>query len=207
MKFIYLHGFASGPGSQKARYFRDRFRENGIELLVPDLAEGDFENLTLSRQLAVVERTAAGEPSALIGSSMGGYVAALYAARHKEVERAVLMAPAFGFGRRWPQALGPEKMEDWKRTGFLEFYHYGAQANRRLSYRLVEDASTYEDYPDVTQPALVFHGTHDEVVPTQFSREFASNRPNVHLEELDSAHELLNVLEPMWDQACPFLLK
>ncbi|MCL5746639.1 MAG: alpha/beta fold hydrolase [Acidobacteria bacterium] len=207
MKFIYLHGFASGPGSQKARYFRDRFRENGIELLVPDLAEGDFENLTVSGQLAVVERAAAGETSALIGSSMGGYVAAIYAARHKEVQRVVLMAPAFGFGRRWPEALGPETMEEWKRSGFLELYHYGTQANRGISYRLVEDASTYEDYPDVTQPALVFHGTHDEVVPAQFSRHFASNRPNVHLEILDSGHELLNVLEPMWEQACPFLLR
>lgn len=205
MTYIYLHGFASGPGSQKARYFRDRFRETGIELRVPDLAQGDFENLTISGQLAVVHAVAAGRPSTLIGSSMGGYLAALYAARHREVERVVMMAPAFGFTRRWPQSLGPEKLEDWKRTGYLELYHYGEHRNRRLAHQLLEDASGYEDYPDVTQPTLVFHGERDEVVPAQLSRDFASNRPNVHLEIVDSGHELLDALAFMWEQTHRFL--
>ena len=48
MKYIYLHGFASGPGSTKARFFRDRFAEAGRELRVPDLAAGDFEHLTIT---------------------------------------------------------------------------------------------------------------------------------------------------------------
>ena len=31
---------------------------------------------------------------------MGGYLAALYASRHPEIDRMVLLAPAFGFGTR-----------------------------------------------------------------------------------------------------------
>ena len=77
-RFIYLHGFASGPASKKARFFEERFAELGMGLEVPDLAEGNFTGLTMSGQLAVVERMAAGEPVSLIGSSMGGYLAALY---------------------------------------------------------------------------------------------------------------------------------
>src|SRR5690348_17748458 len=53
-----------------------------------------FEHLTISGQLGVLERTLQNEPVRLIGSSMGGYLAALYAARHPEVDRLVLLAPA-----------------------------------------------------------------------------------------------------------------
>src|SRR5712692_10702133 len=117
MRILYLHGFASGPASKKAAFFRARIPE----LDVPDLAQGDFEHLTITGQLAVIERLAAGEPVALIGSSLGGYLAALYAARHPEVSKLVLMAPAFGFLRRWSQS--PDAAE-WRRTGFLQVYHY-----------------------------------------------------------------------------------
>ena len=106
-RLLYLHGFASGPASKKARIFRDRFADAGIQLNVPDLAAGDFENLTITAQLGVVEREAGGGPVRLIGSSMGGYLAALYASRHPETERMVLLAPAFDFVRRWQERSRP----------------------------------------------------------------------------------------------------
>ena len=93
MRVLYLHGFASGPSSGKAQWFRRAFAERGIELEIPDLVEGGFENLTITGQLGVIERAAKGEPVSLIGSSMGGYLAALYASRHPEAARLVLLAP------------------------------------------------------------------------------------------------------------------
>jgi uncharacterized protein len=199
-RFVYLHGFGSGPGSQKAQFFRRRFAACGIEMEIPDLAAGDFENLTISGQLRVIERTAAGEAVTLIGSSLGGYLAALYAARHAEVARVVLMAPAFGFARRWASTLGEEKLAEWRRTGFLEMYHYGEQRPALVRYTLIEDGAGYEDYPDVVQPALIFHGSGDDVVPVDYVREFAAMRPNVRLEVFDSGHELLDVLDRMWEE-------
>ena len=59
-RFLHLHGFASGPGSQKAAFFRRKFLARGVELRIPDLSDGDFEGLTLTRQLAVIDREAAG---------------------------------------------------------------------------------------------------------------------------------------------------
>jgi uncharacterized protein len=52
--YIYLHGFASGPGSTKARYIQERCRQVGIELQVPDLNQDNFTDLTVSRQIAQV---------------------------------------------------------------------------------------------------------------------------------------------------------
>ncbi len=46
IRILYLHGFASGPFSTKARYFRDLLERAGARVDVPDLAAGDFENLT-----------------------------------------------------------------------------------------------------------------------------------------------------------------
>ena len=41
-EFIYLHGFASGPGSQKARVFKDRFKKAGLTPHDSRLATGRF---------------------------------------------------------------------------------------------------------------------------------------------------------------------
>jgi pimeloyl-ACP methyl ester carboxylesterase len=206
-RFIYLHGFASSPGSRKARFFQERFRELGIGLEIPDLAEGDFRNLTLTAQLNVIARVSRDEPVSLIGSSMGGFLAALYAARHPDVEKLVLLAPAFSFASRWPQTLGERTMEQWKRTNTLKVFHYSEGREVELGYQLVEDARQYEAYPDVAQPVLIFHGRQDTVVPPEYSVTFADRHPNARLRLLNSDHELANVLDEMWMETEEFLFE
>lgn len=206
MRFVYLHGFASSPGSRKARFFAGRFQELGIGLEVPDLAEGNFRNLTLTAQLNVIAHASRHEPVSLIGSSMGGYLAALYAARHPEVEKLVLLAPAFSFALRWPETLGEATMERWKRSNTLKVFHYSEGREVELGYQLVEDARQYEAYPDVAQPALIFQGRNDTVVPPEYAVKFAERHPNARLRLLDSDHELTNVLDDMWVETEEFLL-
>ena len=53
-EFIYLHGFASSPSSKKATAFKNKFKEMGISLEIPDLEGGDFENMTLTRQMNIL---------------------------------------------------------------------------------------------------------------------------------------------------------
>jgi len=204
-RIVYLHGFASGPQSSKARYFRALLERGGASVAVPDLAAGDFEHLTITGQLAVIDRAVNGQPAALMGSSLGGYLAALYAARHPNVTKAVLLAPAFGFARRWPERLGPASLAAWCRTGTIEVFHYAENRNRKLGYQLLADGERFEDTPDFTQPALIFHGAHDDAVPVRYSREFAAAHPNVTLEVLDAGHDLLNVLDYMAPKILSFL--
>ena len=183
----------------------ERFAAAGLELEVPALDEGDFERLTLTAQLAMVERLVRGEGVNILGSSMGGYLAALYAARHAEVGRVVLLAPAFCLAERWEARLGPEAMADWRRDGQMAVYHYGQQRERPLHPGLIDDAHGYEGFPDVRQPTLIFHGQHDDVVPVADSLAFAASRPHVEVEVLESDHELGNVLEHMGNRAIAFL--
>jgi len=43
------------------------------------------------------------------------------------------------------------------------------------------------------------------VVPVDFSRTFAASHPCVRLSELESDHELLNVLDAITTEAVPYL--
>jgi hypothetical protein len=45
------------------------------------------------------------------------------------------------------------------------------------------------------------------VVPVESSRDFAAAHPNVRHTEVDSDHELLNVLDRIIADAVPFLLE
>lgn len=204
MRYVYLHGFASGPLSRKAQTFRSELLTERIQLEIPDLAQGDFERLTISGQLRVIEDLLGGEPCQLVGSSMGGYLAALYAASHPEVDRLVLLAPAFGFATRWREMQSLAIIR-WKETNWLEVYHYGDKAIRRVHYELLEDASRYPGYPDFAQSALIFHGINDTVVPIDYSRRFAASHSNAELRELESDHELLDVLPAITEKAVRFL--
>jgi pimeloyl-ACP methyl ester carboxylesterase len=206
-RILYLHGFASSPASSKARYFRDNLQNAGARVDIPDLAAGDFEHLSITGQLAVIEQVAAGDAISLIGSSLGGYLAALYAARHPEVRRLVLLAPAFAFARLWNSTqASADQVEEWRRTGSMEVFHYGENRNCRLGYQLLADAGRYEDLPDFYQPALIFHGLHDDSVPVSSSREFSARHPNAALEVLDSDHQLFDMLDYMAPKITRFLI-
>jgi pimeloyl-ACP methyl ester carboxylesterase len=205
MRYLYLHGFASGAQSRKAQAFKSALAERQLELEIPAVDSGDFEHLTITGQLQVIEKTLRGAPVRLIGSSMGGYLAALYASRHPEVDRLVLLAPAFSFSERWGDLLTPAQLADWRATGSLSVYHYGDKTMRRVHYGLFEDALRYAAAPDFAQPALIFHGVHDNVVPIELSRGFASNHANARLVELDADHELLAPLPRIAAEGCQFI--
>jgi len=205
IRTLYLHGFASSPQSAKAQYLAARFAEQGWPLDIPCLNGPDFRHLTVTAQLRIVEQCAAGAPVHLIGSSLGGWLAALYAARHPEVQRLVLLAPAFGFPRLYAESLGAGQVEAWRRSGVLRVMHYGKGEEAELGWQFMEDARRYEDEPAILQPCLIFHGTRDTVVPVEVSRQFARTRTCCELREVDSDHELRDRVEEIWLAAREFL--
>ena len=204
-RIIYLHGFASSPASRKARFFQERLAEVGKEVAVPDLAPEGFRQSSISRQLGIIEEIVASRPSCLIGSSLGGYVAALAASRVAAVERLVLLAPAFCFADRWREYLGEDEMRRWETTGTRSFYHYDTGRDEELDYTFYVDAVSQAAYPEVSQPALVFHGAKDDVVPVELSREWVRRTPSARLREVDSDHGLLDAREAIWASAQDFL--
>ncbi len=208
MSILYLHGFASSPQSRKALFFSEKLRASGFPVEIPDLAQSDFEHLTLSRQLKFIEGIVGGRDVILIGSSLGGYLASLYAARHAEAKKLVLLAPAFGFRELWIASLGPERLAEWKARGVLNVFHYGAGRELPLAYDFLEDSRDLDPFPLVRQPVLIFHGTRDAVVPLEQSLAFVRLNPQAKLVRFEeSGHELTDVLDQMWSAAESFLLE
>lgn len=208
MRVVYLHGFASSPQSSKALFFGEKFREAGVPFLAPALDQGNFEGLTISGQLSVIESAVGegGPGTVLMGSSLGGYLAALYAATRPEaVDRLILMAPAFDFLSRWKTRLSHEELRQWKERGWLPIFHYGAKTECRLGYQFLEDGARYPAVPDFLQRALILHGTEDPVVPASGSRDFAREHPRSRLVLFGSGHELTDVVEEMWREIVNFV--
>lgn len=206
MRIVYLHGFASGPQSRKARFFRDRWLSRSVDVTVPDLAEGHFRELTISGQLRVIKQAVGGEPAVLVGSSLGGYLAALFAARHPaQVEKLVLLAPAFAFPRRWSAEMDPARLRTWRETGTLMVHHYASGTEQPVGYQLVEDAQQYEDYPLVRQPTLILHGDQDTVVPLALSESFVEHSPQALLRRLHTDHEMTGALDEIGAESDRFL--
>jgi|SRR5579875_1029710 len=198
LRVFYLHGFASGPGSRKARFFAARLASLGVVPEIPDLAQGDFERLTITGQLRLLEELLAGKPATLIGSSLGGYLAALYASYHPEVDRLILLAPAFDFYHLWLHSLGPDRFASWKRNRTMPVFHYTYSRDVPLDFEFMRDAARFPPFPHFRQPALLFHGRHDSLVPVHHSSLFAAAHPNARLLRLDSGHELTDVLDVLW---------
>lgn len=200
--FIYLHGFASSPESTKARYLRDRFAQMQIPLVIPDLNQGDFSHLTISRQLRQVAALLPPPPIpiTIIGSSLGGLTATWLGQKYLQVQQLVLLAPAFEFLSHWLPHLAAVQLQQWQQDKYLQVYHYGEKRLLPLHYDFVLDAAQYRE-TELSRPlpTLIFHGRQDEVIPIRASQAFAQNRPWVELIELESDHALTNVLPEIWD--------
>ena len=100
MRVVYLHGFASSPASRKARFFGEKFAARGMPFLAPSLDQGNFPEMTITGEMQLVQDLLreTPEPVTLIGSSLGGYVASLIAARQPAaVERLILLRPLSGY--------------------------------------------------------------------------------------------------------------
>jgi pimeloyl-ACP methyl ester carboxylesterase len=207
---FYLHGFASSPNSTKVGYLSDRLHEHGIRVRCPDFNQPDFSTLTLTRmleQLATELVALDGDRATLIGSSLGGTLAILAAARFpSQVDRLVLLAPAVMFAKPGHHLLPPERVEEWRRRGALPFFHHADNVERELNFVFYEDSLQYDAFnAAIGQPALIFQGVGDASVDFRTVEAFAKSRPNVTLSLLDDDHQLIASLPRIWNDVQPFL--
>ena len=221
--WFFLHGLNSSRRGEKALYFARQVARNGDAFASLDMtghgdSEGDLRKLSMTRNIADLTRGLEFVKSKhgpfdsvhLIGSSMGGLTALWFAAQKPEVvTHNIVIAPAFEMASRLLLSLGREKAQEWRRertihleTGYADF---------DLDYHIVEDEARYPILGLVkrlTTPTLIFHGSHDEVVPCQLSRQFAQRIDRVKLVEISGGDHRLTenkeqLFEQMWDFVGP----
>jgi pimeloyl-ACP methyl ester carboxylesterase len=218
---IYLHGFASSPASSKAQRFARELGARGVGFVCPDLNQPAFETLTVTRMLGQVREVLAQVPTgpvAVVGSSLGGFVAVHAAAAESaadsggrasakpKIDRLVLLAPAFEFGTDRIRPLGEHGMDEWRRSGRLRVFHYAANEYRDVHFALHQDAATYDAFSlSLALPTLVFQGRHDDAVDPASVERWASGRPYVDLRLVDDGHQLTASMDLMWQESEKFL--
>ena len=199
-RFLYLHGFASGPESSKGRALAAHFESKGMLLERLNLRVPSFEHQRLSAMMAETRDRIGSDESGdrarvvLFGSSLGGLTAARVAEEDARVAALVLLAPAFRIIERWRMRLGDEAWEQWRASGWLASEDYAAKRASRVDYGFAEEAEEIDQrsggWPDVRVPTLIVHGVNDPIVDVGLSRRWAAGKRHVRLVEVDDGHEL-----------------
>jgi pimeloyl-ACP methyl ester carboxylesterase len=211
MHVFYLHGFASSAKSTKAAYFESKLRAHGLVLHTPDFNDPDFSTLTITRMVdqvvAGIDALPAGSPVVLIGSSLGAFVAVQTALKRPDrVSRMILLAPALDFGGNRMRDFGDRGLDEWKRTGQLNVFHYGYGRMLSVGYELYSDACGYDCVnAALSMPIQIFQGTRDTAVDPAGVERWARLRPDVELHLLDDDHQLGASLDRIWTESKRFL--
>jgi alpha-beta hydrolase superfamily lysophospholipase len=190
---VFVHGLGSHRRGEKALHFAERFTALGWGFLTLDLrghgeSGGTMRDLTLSRCLADLAAALAWLPAParlLIGSSMGGAVAAWHGLLHpRPGAAAVLIAPALAFPMTLAASLRPAEREAWRRDGVRRFA--SAWLDLEIGHGLIEDGQRYDParlLREYAVPSLILHGMRDDAVPWRASVDFVEGSPcpDLHL--------------------------
>jgi pimeloyl-ACP methyl ester carboxylesterase len=169
----------SDKNSEKLILLARKLAQQGILALRFDFAcvgesSGKFEDITYSGEVedlkaayGLVQNRRPGR-TAVLGSSMGGTVALLFAATEPSVAALVTLAAPLhpeNFPRR---VLTDAQLQDWRERGFTFFN------GRRLNVSLLDDLerlSVSDSARKVRCPVLILHGDADDVVPVKEAHE------------------------------------
>lgn len=210
-RWLYLHGFASGPESFKGVTLSSHYARQGIQLERLNLRQPSLEHLRLSAMLRTVREAMGGEQdrSILFGSSMGGLTACRVAEEDARVCALVLLAPALQAMVQLRRRVGEEGLRQWEQSGWLEIRDYAEKRQTRVDFGYVPDLEAIDarsgGWPDVRVPTLLIHGRQDDICDIEFSRQWARGKRHVRLVEVDDGHELVTSLGLIAAEADAFL--
>jgi len=216
-----VHGFASGRRSAKNEALGARLPSLGFTVLALDLqghgeSGGAFESLTIGRSVGDLRRVAALPEFAgathrvLVGSSFGGLVVSWAAAESPGLCAGVLLiAPAFGYLDRYLPDLPAEERAAW-----ISGRPHVVRTEER-EVRLGSGVLEEREARDVARlaralgtPTVIVHGTADDAVPWEASRDFAAraSRDDLEVVFLEGAdHRLAGHLDDLARVAERFL--
>jgi len=198
---VLCHGFLSNKNSTTNKTLTRLLLEHKIATFRFDFfgqgeSDGPFEQITLTT--AIDQAHSALELVAtkgyrrlgLTGSSFGGLVSILVAARHPDLLGLALKCPVADFPETLRLEFGDERMAHWKQFNQIPNVA-GGPSPVPLQYQLYEDCLTYDAYKaaeSIRAPTLVVQGDCDELVPLhQSSRLIDAIRGDKRLEILTGA--------------------
>lgn len=214
---VWLGGFKSDMTGTKAEALADWAARSGRAFLRFDYSghgasRGRFEDGTISAwladALAAIDRLTSGR-LILVGSSMGGWIAALAALRRKErLAGLVFIAPAPDFTEAliWNEMTAVER-ERMLRDGRLVEHSPYSDEPTILTLALIEDGRRHLllDGPiDISCPVRILQGMADPDIPWRHALRFAERLETDDLEltllkagdhRLSKPHEIARIID------------
>jgi esterase/lipase len=195
---ILLHGFGGTP--RDLRSLAERLAERGLRVVVPEIPEQTSTSFAYSRGrwspadfddwlggLIRDETAISGQPPVLVGTSMGGTLAAIGAAHHR-VSRLVLIAPYFSLAvdseghfeagakvLQWVLPVIPKykKAQMFDPAGYKDYETGSYLISLRAFLQLAELARIARGTaPDLAVPTLVLASEKDTVAAFPVTERF-----------------------------------
>lgn len=184
---VLCHGFLSNKNSKTNQALTAMLVPQGIATFRFDFfgqgdSEGPFERITVTtavqQALAALDLVKAKgyRKFALVGSSFGGLVALLTAAKSPKLACLALKCPVPDFPEMLKLEFGDKGMAEWKKTGTIPNVVPGASGRIKLAHGFYEDCTRHIGYDAakaVTAPTLIVQGDADEYVPIHQSRRLS----------------------------------
>ena len=183
-QILFITGFLSKRWGNKSKALAQWCEEQGWGFCCYDVrgfgdSEGRFIDYTLSDWITdarlVLNMLKDGQSITIVGNSLGGWIAWLMAQECSEIERLVLIAPAFNMMGLRAQSIAPERCHDWHTAGWMPWDDEPAHQDYPLAWKWVEESRAYWGTSfDRLRPVstAILHGQQDSVILPQGSSQF-----------------------------------
>ena len=165
----YIHGYLSAPNSTKGSLFKEKLNAKPIKY-----RDCEPEDLVIFDCLSEIKKEIEDDEEAiLIGSSLGGFLAAKTAQQNQNVRQIILLNPAI-----IPPSTDISKIEGMPIEILSD----------------MKDESLF--YNKISADIYILIGLHDDVVPNKWPLEFAKSQ-NCTIKFLDDDHSFTRNLEKL----------
>jgi uncharacterized protein len=183
-QILFITGFLSTRWGNKSRALVQWCQEQGWGFGCYDVrgfgeSEGSFTDYTLSDWVAdarlVVNLLKAGPPMTLVGNSLGSWIAWMMAQECEQIERLVLIAPAFNMMGVRARSISEERRHAWLTAGWMPWDDDDMHRDHPIAWKWVEESEAFwtrrfERLHRVK--TTILHGLQDSVILPQNSSQF-----------------------------------
>jgi uncharacterized protein len=181
---LFITGFLSRRWGNKSKALAQWCQDKGWGFCCYDVrgfgeSDGSFTDYTLSDWMAdarlVLNRMTAGPPITIVGNSLGSWIGWMMAQEFEQVQRLVLIAPAFNMMGVRARSISEDRRHAWLTAGWMPWDEDAAHRDYPIAWKWVEESEAYwsrrvEQIRRI--PTTILHGLEDHVILPQGSREF-----------------------------------